>query len=126
MNTVRTSEHAIEKLHNEWVGNLLAYEEELNLINVVTRQLQSTVNDLQFVEELHQLRTEIVFQTSAVEALSLEVSELRKRFAEHDDRKVLNIADLIENNRFRDKLRKTEQQVFMLKYQVNKFLSIAS
>ena len=126
MNMVKTDEHALEKLHNEWIGNLLAYEEHLQNIQAVCSQLQSSVNDLQFQHELQQLRIEIVLQKSIISVLNEEVLQLRKRFNERDEKQVINLADLIENNRFRDRVRKAEQSVFMLKYQVNKFLSIAS
>ena len=126
MNMVKTDEHALEKLHNEWIGNLLAYEEHLQNIQAVCSQLQSSVNDLQFQHELQQLRIEIVLQKSIISVLNEEVLQLRKRFNERDEKQIINLSDLIENNRFRERIRKAEQSVFMLKYQVNKFLSIAS
>jgi hypothetical protein len=46
--------------------------------------------------------------------------------SERNEKNVVSLEYLIENNRFRDKIRKAEQAIFMLKYQVNKLLSIAS
>mgnify|MGYP001602855609 CR=1 FL=1 len=120
------TEHTLEKLHNEWLGTLLAYEQHLNSTEAVTNQLQSSVNDMQFQRELQQLRTEIVNQKNAINALSSDIMQLRKKFSARDEKKVISMADLIENNRFRDKVRKSEQNIFMLKYQASKLLSIAS
>ena len=62
MNPVKTDETLFVKLHNEWISNLYAYEEQLNQINTITRQLQSTVNDMQYQRELQQVesREEVV------------------------------------------------------------------
>ncbi|HLP51087.1 MAG TPA: hypothetical protein VK154_09410 [Chitinophagales bacterium] len=120
------TEHTLEKLHNEWLGTLLAYEQHLNSTEAVTNQLQSSVNDMQFQRELQQLRTEIVNQKNTITALSSDIMQLRNRFSARDEKKVISMADLIENNRFRDKVRKSEQNIFMLKYQASKLLSIAS
>lgn len=126
MNPVKTDETLFVKLHNEWISNLYAYEEQLNQINTITRQLQSTVNDMQYQRQLHQICTEIILQKNVVNILTEEVLLLRKRFNEQADKQIITLADLMENNRYRDKLRKTEQEIFMLKYQVNKLLSLAS
>ena len=126
MNPVKTDEHALEKIHNEWIGSLLAYEENLRSIHGIACQMQRSVNDLHFQRELQQLRTEIVLQKNVITVLTEEVMQLKGKFSERDEKQIITLAYLIENNRFRDKIRKAEQSVFMLKYQVNKLLSIAS
>jgi hypothetical protein len=126
MISVKTDEHALEKVHNEWIGSLLAYEEHLNSLNLVTRQLQSSVNDLQFQRELQQLCNEIVMQKSVLAVLVAEVETIRTTFKQRDEKQVITLADLIENNRLRERILKAEQAVFLLKIQINKFLSIAS
>ena len=123
---VKTDKNTLEKIYNEWVGSLLAYEEHLQNIDSITAQLQRSVNDLHYQQDLRELRNEIVLQKNIISVLSEEVLQLKKRFNERDEKQVINLSDLIENNRFREKIRKAEQSVFMLKYKVNKFLSIAS
>jgi hypothetical protein len=126
MNHVKTDISVLEKSHTEWLSNLCAYEEELKHIDAITRQLQTSVNDLHYQQHLRELRNEILLQRGLVTAISDEVIEWRKMFSEREDKKMISLAELIQNNRLRDKVRKTEQSVFMLKYQVNKLLSKAS
>lgn len=126
METIKTTEGPFEKLHNEWIGSLLAYEEHLNNTQAVTKQLQSSVNDMQFKQQLSQLRTAIEAQKTALGELSKDIQKLRRKFAGRAEKKVIPLDDLIENNRYREKVRKSEQAVFLLKYQTNKLLSIAS
>lgn len=126
MNRVKTTAPVLEKLHNDWIDGLLAYEEQLQNIDTITAQLQSSVNDLHFQRELQQLRSEIVMRKNVVSVLCDEVIHLKKIFENSHKKQNITLDVLIENNRFREKIRKTEQSVFMLKYQVNKFLSIAS
>ncbi len=125
METVKTKSKT-EKLFNEWIGNLLAYEEELQCLQDVGSQLQSSVNDLQFQRELQHLRNEIVLQKNIVRILSEEVLQLKKRFHERDEQQAITLSDLIEKNKVRNNMLKAAESVFMLKYQINKFLSIAS
>jgi len=125
MGTV-TTKSKTEKLFNEWIGNLLAYEEELQCLQDVGSQLQSSVNDLQFQRELQHLRNEIVLQKNIVSILSEEVLQLKKRFHELDEQQAITLSDLIEKNKVRNNVLKAAESVFMLKYQINKFLSIAS
>lgn len=126
MNNVKTDISILENLHNEWMANLYAYEEELTNIDSITKQLQSSVNDLHYQRHLNDLRTEILLQRGMITALNNEVKEWKKMFSEREDKKMITLSELIENNRMREKVRKTEQSVFMLKYQVNKLLSKAS
>jgi len=123
---VKTDEHALEKVHTEWIGSLTAYEEHLKNMDAITSQLQRSVNDLHYQQELRQLRSEIVLQKNVIAVLTEEVVKLRSAFKERNEKQVTTLADLIENNRFRDKILKAEQAVFLLKAEVNKFLSIAS
>ena len=125
MKTVTTIS-TIEKRYNEWIENLLAFSEHLQRMDSVSAQLQSSVNDLHFQRELRDIRNEIVLQKNIVSVLSEEVLQLKRRFNERDEQQVITLSDLIENNRFRDQVRKAGESVFMLKYQINKFLSIAS
>ena len=125
METVKTKSKT-EKLFNEWIRNLLAYEEELQCLQDVGSQLQSSVNDLQFQRELQHLRNEIVLQKNIVRILSEEVLQLKKRFHERDEQQAITLSDLIEKNKVRNNMLKAAESVFMLKYQINKFLSIAS
>ncbi len=126
MNRVKTTAPVLEKLQNDWIDGLLAYEEQLQNIDTITAQLQSSVNDLHFQRELQQLRSEIVMRKNVVSVLCDEVIHLKKIFENSHKKQNITLDVLIENNRFREKIRKTEQSVFMLKYQANKFLSIAS
>ena len=125
MKTV-TNISIIEKRYNEWIENLSAFSEHLQRMDSVSAQLQSSVNDLHFQRELRELRNEIVLQKNIVSVLSEEVLQLKRRFNERDEQQAITLSDLIENNRFRDQVRKAGESVFMLKYQINKFLSIAS
>ncbi len=126
MNTDSTDGPVFDKLYKEWSTTLLAYKEELQTLDNVIGQMQSSVNDLHFQQEVKQLCTRIVLQKNVLGVLSEEVIQLRKKYAGRDEKNVVPLADLVENNRFRDKIRKIEQSIFMLKYQVNKLLSIAS
>lgn len=125
MKTIVT-ESTIEKRYNEWVSNLIAFTEQLQKMDSVSVQLQSSVNDLHYQQELRKIRNEIVLQKNFVSVLSEEVLQLKKRFIEREEQQTITLSDLIENNRFREKVLKTAESVFMLKYQLNKFLSIAS
>ncbi len=126
MNTVKTDKSKFEKLHNEWLTNLCALEEEMLHTDSVTKQLQKTVNDLQYQQHLNQLRNQILMQMGVLRGLTDEILEWRKTFIEREDKKMITLQELIQNNAVRDKVRKAEQAVFLLKYQVSKLLSLAS
>jgi hypothetical protein len=126
METYNKKEPVFEKLYNEWISTLLAYEEQMKTIDSVSRQMQMSVNDLHYQQEVQQLRNQILLQKNILGVLSSEVLQMRKSFSERNEKNVVSLEYLIENNRFRDKIRKAEQAIFMLKYQVNKLLSIAS
>ncbi len=126
MSKVKTDKSAFEKLHNEWLTNLYAMEEELVHTDSVTKQLQNTVNDLQYQHHLNELRNQILMQTGMLRALTDEILVWRKTFIEREDKKMITLPELIQNNAVRDKVRKAEQAVFLLKYQVSKLLSLAS
>ena len=126
MNPSVTTIPVLENLHNEWIGSLLAYDEQLQQLDIVTAQLQMSVNDLNFQQELQQIRIEIALMKKAVVRLDEEVIHLKRKFDFKKRKQNVNLDVIIENNRLRNKIRKSEQSVFMLKYQVNKFLSIAS
>jgi hypothetical protein len=122
MKTV-TTETTLEKRYREWLENLDAFKEHLLKIDNVSAQLQNSVNDLHFHRELREIRNEIILQKNIVNQLIEEVLQLKEKRSEQ---KSIPLSDLIENNRFRDQVRKAGESVFMLKYQINKFLSIAS
>ena len=126
MNPIKTDETLFEKLHNEWIATLLGLEEHIQSIDIICSQLQSSVNDFQFQKELKEIRNEIILHKGLVLFLSEEVLNLKKKFSSRDENDKLTLSDLIENNKLREKIRKAEQSVFMLKYQINNFLSIAS
>jgi len=126
MNTIKTDKAVFEKLHNEWLAGLYASEEELLHADVVTKQLQNTVNDLQYQQHLNELRNQILLHIGLMRALSNEILDWRKTFIEREDKKLITLQELIQNNALRDRVRKTEQAAFLLKYQVNKLLSLAS
>ena len=126
MNTVITDKCKIEQSHNEWLTCLFACEEELLHLDAVTHELQKSVNALALQPHLHQLRHEILLQRGVIEKLNEEVMGWAKTFSGREDKKIISIQELIQNNKVRDKVRKTEQNIFMLKYQVNKLLSLAS
>ncbi len=126
MNTIKTEIATIERAQDEWLNNLLSYDEQLQNIDSITRQLQFTVNDLYFQRELQQLRNKIVMRKNVVSELTQEVINFTEQFAGRSKSEALTLSDLIMKNRMRDKVRKTEQAVFLLKYQVSKLLSIAS
>jgi len=65
-------------------------------------------------------------QKNVVNILSEEVLTLKRKFSKGDAQNVITLELLIENNRFRERVLKAGEIIFMLKYQVNKFLSIAS
>jgi len=116
----------LEKRHNEWIGNLIAYEEQLQNIDIMSAQLQRSVNDLHYQRGLQLIRNEILMQKNVVNILSEEVLTLKRKFSKGDAQNVITLELLIENNRFRERVLKAGEIIFMLKYQVNKFLSIAS
>ncbi len=122
MKTV-TTETTLEKRYREWLENLDAFKEHLQKIDNVSGQLQNSVNDLHFQRELREIRNEIILQKSIINQLTEEVFQLKEK---RNEQKSITLSDLIENNRFRDQVRKAGESVFMLKYQINKFLSIAS
>lgn len=122
MKTV-TTETTLEKRYCEWLENLDAFKEHLQKIDNVSGQLQNSVNDLHFQRELREIRNEIILQKSIINQLTEEVFQLKEK---RNEQKSITLSDLIENNRFRDQVRKAGESVFMLKYQINKFLSIAS
>lgn len=126
MDTVKIKETGLEKLHSEWTSCLSAYSENLQFMDGLTQQLQSTVHDLLFQRDLQRVRTELVLQKNVVEQLNNEVSALHQRYLQKEDKGLLTLADLIENNRLRDRILKTEKAVFVLKCQVSKILSLAS
>lgn len=126
MNTIKTEIASIDRAHDEWISNLFSYEEQLGIIDSITRQLQTSINDLSYQRDLQQLRNKIVMQKAIVSELTVEVTSFANQYADRVKSEPLTLSDLIAKNRMRDKLRKTEQSVFMLKYQVNKLLSIAS
>ncbi len=122
MKTV-TTETTLEKRYRKWLENLDAFKEHLLKIDNVSLQLQSSVNDLHFQRELSEIRNEIILQKKIVSALSEEVLQLKEK---HGEQKSNTLSNLIENNRFREQVRKAGESIFMLKNQLNKFLSIAS
>ena len=122
MKTV-TTETTLEKRYREWLEILDAFKEHLHKMYNVSAQLQSSVNDLHFQRELREIRNEIILQKNIVDQLIEEVQQLKEKRSEQQS---ITLSDLIENNRFRDQVRKAGESVFMLKYQINKFLSIAS
>lgn len=126
MDTIKTTESSTGKHHTEWLSSLHAYMEHLQNMDGVTRQLQLTVHDLYFQRDLQRVRTEIVLQKNVVNQLQNEIEQAYQRYLLSEDKQLITIGDLIERNRLRDKILKTEKTVFMLKYQVNKILSLAS
>lgn len=126
MDIIKITETGLEKLHTEWLTSLDAYAEHLQNMDSVTRQLQQTVHDLHFQRNLQQVRTELVLQKNVVSELNHEVTEAYQRYLQQKDKKLITLADLIENNRLRERILKTEKAVFILKYQVSKILSLAS
>lgn len=113
-------------LHNEWVGSLLAYEDELRNIRHHIAQLQSSVNDFQFQHNLHELAHEVDGMKMDMDELSKEVLCFRNKVAKQKSDTGVMFVTMLENNRLREKIRKAEQAVFMLKFQLGKFLSKAS
>ncbi len=126
MNQVKTDCSSIEKLHNEWLMSLCAYEEELLHIDAITKQLQKSTLDLHYQQCLTEYRNQIVLQSGLMAKLRDEVQEWNKIFLHREDKKLITLSEIIQNNRIRDKVRKAEQSIFTLKYQVNKLLSLAS
>ncbi len=126
MDTVKITETGVEKLHSDWLSSLHAYTEHLQNMDSITRQLQSTVYDLHFQRDLHALRTELILQKNVVGELSHEIITRQQRSLHQEGNQLLTLADLIENNRLRDRILRTEKAVFILKYRVSKMLSLAS
>lgn len=124
--TVKTNEFKLEKLHNEWLNNLSAYLKQLQNIDSITRQMQISEQDLITQIDLKQLRNTILLQKSVVNSLANEVVEIRQSCIKENVDKIITIGILVTNNNLRDRIRKAEQSVFTLKYQVNKLLSKAS
>lgn len=126
MLTIQVISHRYAELHTEWIGSLLAYEEELRSMRLNIEQLQSTVNDFKFMHALTELSSEVDMLKLEVIELSKSVLSLRKELLRIDADAPLAFATMLENNRLREKIRKAEQAVFMLKFQLGKFLSKAS
>ncbi len=126
MKTLNNNEPAFERLYNEWISTLLAYDEQMRTIDVIVKEMQRSVNDLHYQREVKQICNQVVLQKGILGVLSEELMQMRKKYSERKGNGEMQLTDLVENNRFRDKIRKAEQSIFMLKYQVNKLLSIAS
>ncbi len=126
MKTLNNNEPAFERLYNEWISTLLAYDEQMGTIDVIVKEMQRSVNDLHYQREVKQICNQVVLQKGILGVLSEELMQMRKKYSGRKGNGEMQLTDLVENNRFRDKIRKAEQSIFMLKYQVNKLLSIAS
>lgn len=81
METYNKKEPVFEKLYNEWISTLLAYEEQMKTIDSVSRQMQMSVNDLHYQQEVQQLRNQILLQKNILGVLSSEVLQMRKSFS---------------------------------------------
>lgn len=116
---------AIDKLYVEWYISLEACLGQLQHIDSLTRQLQVEVQALHVQNEMRSLRNRILLQKNMLSAIIEEVQHARSRY-NSNDKKEITMANLLENNRLREKVRKAEQSSFMLRYQVNQLLSKAS
>ena len=115
-----------DRVAAEWLTSLQLCVEHLQSVESVTRQLHTSVNDLQYQQHLQQLKNNIVVQRNIIKQLNDEVLKFEELNYMNNNAQPFDLAFMIAKNRIREKIRKAEQNVFLLKYQANKLLSIAS
>jgi hypothetical protein len=123
---MKLAENKTEAIQFEWESNLKAYQEDLGSLDSLTAQLHITIHDVDFQTEIKTLRNNIFLHKKVIAELLKEQQTLIALLKEKSRMRALTLSDLIEKNRLREKVRKAEQTVFVLKYRVNKLLTVAS
>lgn len=114
----------LKKLHNEWLSNLDEISEYLRGIDVATFEMQASTREIEILADLILVRNAIVLEKNEVNELRIEIMNHYKRVISR--RGKATISALRDDAGIRKKIGKIEQSVYMLKYQVNKLLSLAS
>lgn len=123
MDTIKLTQKGFDKRTNEWLQTLSAYEQELTCLQQTTN---NTAASLLLEKEIHQIQSEIIMQKNVVNDLNHEISQSYTRSLCVDSLGYVTMNVLVENNRLRDKIRKTGQAIFLLKFKTNQLLSNAS
>ena len=124
MNTKKTKEVALANLHNSWLLSLATYNLHLEQINQLVTKLEMYIKDQYDFKQIKIIQNKINQEKIISKTLILEIKKLKEHFLKRSERNLITVSDLIENNRVRDKVRKTEQTVFMLNNEVNKLNTI--
>jgi len=107
----------LNKLHVQWIASIEACLAQLQIIDSATRRLQASAYNLQHQHELGNLRNKLLMQKDILCAIADEVNIFnRSVVAKYNNADTITMRDLLENKRLRDKVLKTEQAVFLLKY----------
>jgi hypothetical protein len=107
---------------NQWISSLHAYNEQLQNISAITKQLAGHYDHTDYFNEVRWLQNEIVLKQRVIESLTEEVMQL----TEQQNFEPITVGFLLVNNKLREKIRKAEQDVFILKFKVNQLLSSPS
>ncbi len=125
MIATQTCNDYLKTLHSQWLSSLDDLGQYLREIDVVTLELQKSVHEIEIQSDLILVRNAIMLEKNTVNDLRGEIMFFYKKSVINNKRNV-TIHDVRENIVIREKIDKTGQSVMMLKYHVNKLLSLAS
>ena len=126
--STETDETLQGRMYYGWLNNLVMYSQQLE-------QLRGMVNganykNLQVDASIERDALKELISTQQTEVDDLIACIMKKRAQMQtvyaSPKGIIPFAELIKTNELREKIRKSEQSVFYLRYQVNKLLSIAS
>jgi hypothetical protein len=126
MDFMQIDSSKMQSQHNEWLGNLSAYDGELQNLKQVLTQLAFSGGDLGF-GYTNNLKGQVELQQKHIEKLLTEVDLIKSCFQSKytSTDNGFSMGDLVNNNRLREKIRHCEQLVFLLKFQVQQLLKAA-
>lgn len=104
---------------NQWISSLHAYNEQLQYIGSIAGQLTHSAGETDAPLEVRQLQNDIILKKRVIEMLMQEVIQLN----EQQNFETVTVGFLLANNKLREKIRKAEQDIFVLKFKVNQLLS---
>lgn len=114
-------------LYAEWLMNTTVYEAHLENLNSTLKQLLASETDQHEVNGLLALQEEVLRTKADINRLYKEVEKLSRQYINNSENPVnISVAEMIARSRLRDKIRKSEQVVFVLRYNINRYLQKAS
>lgn len=114
-------------LYNEWINNLHAYTEQLDVLEMGIQQLLFTAIYGDNEEFLGLLLSDTTHTKDKMKQVLSEVEAAAHQFTTADGGNLhITGSEMMLRNRLRDKIRKLEQTTFILKYRLNQYLSKAS